>query len=434
MKLKFIVLGIFLLLLCGCENWNDIYTPYKDILDKGINCEYTLVGNVEMGAGIEVMTLKANNQGIYVSYNHGSDNLIINSNNESSVVHNVNSQEVVYNNFDYGKFLSDYSNTNTCPTNIYIYPDSNYKVDNECPAGWTCFTYSTKSTSGSNQGSSSTDRPSGSGEEDQNPDDDAGKCHVETAIDCKTYRKKLNSSYVYIELGFETLANGSAGRYFIITDQSSLYGGSIGRDSTGMSTVFNNNTYTVWNPEKIYFNNNGTYSYADIEINMTDSGYYNVYFIVATDDEEAIGDYNQGSINEYDPDATPGSPVLEDLEVKPLNFCEQNEVRKTFQIVGYILYIAKILVPLLLIILGTIDFAKATISSDDKAPKEAVVTLIKRILIAIIIFLIPTILSFLLSLVNGATEAFTNLEYEDCTDCLLDPFGDCKAKDINLTN
>ena len=58
------------------------------------------------------------------------------------------------------------------------------------------------------------------------------------------------------------------------------------------------------------------------------------------------------------------------------------------QIVGYILYIAKILVPLILIILGTIDFAKATISSDDKAPKDALAALVRRIIIAVIIFLI----------------------------------------------
>ena len=118
------------------------------------------------------------------------------------------------------------------------------------------------------------------------------------------------------------------------------------------------------------------------------------------------------------------------LDVVKIIFCEQNGVRKTFQIVGYILYIAKIMVPLILIILGTIDFAKATISSDDKAPKDALAALVRRIIIAVIIFLIPTILNFLLGLVNGASEAFKNSEFTDCTECLFDPFGDCKAKDI----
>ena len=104
--------------------------------------------------------------------------------------------------------------------------------------------------------------------------------------------------------------------------------------------------------------------------------------------------------------------------------------QKTFQIIGYLLFIAKIIVPLLLIILGTIDFAKATISSDDKAPRDAVVALIRRIIIAVIIFFIPTILNFLLSLINGASEAFNDNGFSGCTDCLFDPFGDCEASDI----
>lgn len=142
----------------------------------------------------------------------------------------------------------------------------------------------------------------------------------------------------------------------------------------------------------------------------------------------------QDSVNEYNPSIKSLTVKPIDLEIQEINFCEQKGVRQTFQIVGYILYVAKILVPLILIIMGTIDFAKATISSDDKAPKEAVTMLIKRILIAVIIFLIPTILSFLLPLVNGATEAFTDSNFTDCTDCLLDPFGDCKADGINGMN
>lgn len=118
---------------------------------------------------------------------------------------------------------------------------------------------------------------------------------------------------------------------------------------------------------------------------------------------------------------------LMDLEIDEIHFCEESGVLTTFQIVGYLLFVAKIVVPLLLIILGSIDFAKATISSDDKAPKEALISLIRRILIAVIVFFIPTILNFLLSLVYGAQDAFNDDSFEGCSDCLFDPFGDCKA-------
>lgn len=119
------------------------------------------------------------------------------------------------------------------------------------------------------------------------------------------------------------------------------------------------------------------------------------------------------------------------LEIEKVHFCEESGVLKTFQIIGYLLFVAKIIVPLLLIILGSIDFAKATISSDEKAPRDAVMSLVRRVLIAVIIFFIPTILNFLLSLVYGATEAFSDDSFEGCTNCLFDPFGECEATDIN---
>ena len=122
--------------------------------------------------------------------------------------------------------------------------------------------------------------------------------------------------------------------------------------------------------------------------------------------------------------------TLADIQIEEVAFCEESGVLKTFQIIGYLLFIAKIIVPLLLIILGSIDFAKATISSDDKAPRDAVMALVRRVLIAVIIFFIPTILNFLLSLVYGATEAFSDDSFEGCTTCLFDPFGDCEAPDI----
>ena len=61
MKLKVILLSIFLLLLCGCEDWDDIYSEYSDVLDKGFTCSYTLVGEAEPGNGLKSLTFKGNN-------------------------------------------------------------------------------------------------------------------------------------------------------------------------------------------------------------------------------------------------------------------------------------------------------------------------------------------------------------------------------------
>ena len=98
-----------------------------------------------------------------------------------------------------------------------------------------------------------------------------------------------------------------------------------------------------------------------------------------------------------------------DLEIEPITFCEENNVLLTFQIVGYIIFIIKIVVPLILIIMGVMDFAKAAISSSDKANSEALSSLIRRIIAGVIIFFIPTVISFGISLIDG----FSKFQSED---------------------
>lgn len=133
------------------------------------------------------------------------------------------------------------------------------------------------------------------------------------------------------------------------------------------------------------------------------------------------------------------------LDIHNISFCEVcheengtkivNGVLKGMQIVGYIIYIVKLVIPLLLIILASVDFTKAVFESTEKPNADVINKLIKRVITAAIIFLIPTILNFLLglidevgTLVNDSESNFTN-----CTDCLLDPLGNCQAKDITDT-
>ena len=130
----------------------------------------------------------------------------------------------------------------------------------------------------------------------------------------------------------------------------------------------------------------------------------------------------------------------EDLGIVDVDFCSQydengnpNHTLLVFQVIGYIIVIIKILVPIILIILGSIDLGKASISQDEKALKDAVTKFCKRILIGLIIFFIPTILDFFLSLVSGVSE--TASDFEPCTDCLLNPDdpSKCSPKKLNET-
>lgn len=72
--------------------------------------------------------------------------------------------------------------------------------------------------------------------------------------------------------------------------------------------------------------------------------------------------------------------------------------------------ILQIGIPIILIVLGTLDLGKAVISSDDKAVKEAQSKLIKRCIYAILVFFIVTLLNLLFSMVGQITgsEALTN--------------------------
>lgn len=67
--------------------------------------------------------------------------------------------------------------------------------------------------------------------------------------------------------------------------------------------------------------------------------------------------------------------------------------------------IVQIGIPIILVVLGTIDLGKAVIASDDKKIKEAQSMLIKRAIYAVAIFFVTTIVTVLMSIVaSGADE------------------------------
>lgn len=59
-------------------------------------------------------------------------------------------------------------------------------------------------------------------------------------------------------------------------------------------------------------------------------------------------------------------------------------------------------VPILLIVMGSIDLGKAVLASDDKEIKGATSKLIKRAIAAVAVFFIPMIVNLIINLVAGA--------------------------------
>lgn len=91
-----------------------------------------------------------------------------------------------------------------------------------------------------------------------------------------------------------------------------------------------------------------------------------------------------------------------------------------WQLVGVILLIFKIIIPIILIIFGMIDLGKAVISSDDKAVSKATKSLLMRLIAAVAIFFIPTVVGFAFSLV-GAFNSGVKDDFDVCRACITKP-------------
>lgn len=104
-----------------------------------------------------------------------------------------------------------------------------------------------------------------------------------------------------------------------------------------------------------------------------------------------------------------------------VQFC--TNTANIWQIVGYVLLVFKIAIPILLIVFGMIDLGKAVIASKEDEIKKATGSLIRRAIAAVIIFLLPTIISFIMTLIGGFNEE-AKKDYSICQKCIVNP-GKC---------
>lgn len=106
-------------------------------------------------------------------------------------------------------------------------------------------------------------------------------------------------------------------------------------------------------------------------------------------------------------------------------FCQREETKGAFRVIGWAIFIIKILIPIILIVVGTIDIGKAIIGSKDDDLKKAIKTLAIRVIAGIVIFFIPSILNFVLKIFNG-NDIYneTSGSFGYCTHCMLEPTDD----------
>jgi len=69
-------------------------------------------------------------------------------------------------------------------------------------------------------------------------------------------------------------------------------------------------------------------------------------------------------------------------------------------LINEILMYPKILVPIIIIVFGMLDFGKAVIASKEDEMRKAQATFIKRVLIGVVVFFVPAIVDLLMHVVD----------------------------------
>lgn len=100
------------------------------------------------------------------------------------------------------------------------------------------------------------------------------------------------------------------------------------------------------------------------------------------------------------------------------NICAEESVQKILVLAGYILMLAKLAVPLILIIMGSIDLFHAVVGKDEKALTKSFKTLAIRVALGVFIFFIPTLIDWAFDTYYEAAGENNN---KQCLECVLHP-------------
>ena len=106
------------------------------------------------------------------------------------------------------------------------------------------------------------------------------------------------------------------------------------------------------------------------------------------------------------------------------NFCKQGNISKTLRFLGWIFFLLKVLVPLVIIGMGIKDLFDVIVSGKEDVASKKIKSLVTRIAIGVIIFLLPGIVDFLFNTITDITKSDGLSGMNNCKTCILNP-GDC---------
>ncbi len=97
------------------------------------------------------------------------------------------------------------------------------------------------------------------------------------------------------------------------------------------------------------------------------------------------------------------------------------DLSPVFGIIGWVVQGIKIIVPIMLILFGMLQMAQAVMSQKDDAIKTAQKGLINKIIAAVVVFLVITLVTFLMSVIGDDS-------WQACMNCVNNPT-DCPISD-----
>ncbi|MBR1748604.1 MAG: hypothetical protein IJ743_02270 [Bacilli bacterium] len=99
--------------------------------------------------------------------------------------------------------------------------------------------------------------------------------------------------------------------------------------------------------------------------------------------------------------------------------CTKPSYRKTMKIVGLVIKVVRIVVPLLILVMGIKDLYTAVVGNKEDTLFKAVKNIGVRLLAGVLIFLLSSIIQFLITLVSTWNDEGYQNHFSCCTDCAL---------------
>lgn len=90
-------------------------------------------------------------------------------------------------------------------------------------------------------------------------------------------------------------------------------------------------------------------------------------------------------------------------------------LQPVLRIVGIVVWGIKVVVPIILIVVGMIDLAKAVTEKSEDKIKEAQKKLVQRAISAVIVFLVVSLVGLVMDIIGDNS-------YESCVDCINHPW------------